>query len=248
MAACHGRVLHVAQYPHLPLHTGGVSLVEPICLSLSLSLILLSPSQVAFYLNYLFAMWAGIDVRRKDQLAFGAHHVITLLLILFSRNWNYLRVQVAILVLHDAADPWLFFAKIVKLARPSWRVVPDLLMVLFALVFFVTRWFFYPLYLVASCRDNWLRDYASDWTRASPGVWLDVTSSQIIVAGYHVSTYGLAMLLLYALYALHLYWGGFILKMAWKLFVQQTGKGDENSDDEGDGDGEGEGKGKSKKE
>lgn len=69
-------------------------------------------TQVAFYLNYLFAMLMGIDVRRKDQLAFGAHHVITLLLILFSRNWGYMRVQMAILALHDAADPWIFFAKV----------------------------------------------------------------------------------------------------------------------------------------
>jgi|WetSurMetagenome_2_1015567.scaffolds.fasta_scaffold00274_23 hypothetical protein len=69
-------------------------------------------TQVAFYLNYLFAMLVGMDVRRKDQLAFTAHHIITLLLIIFSRNWGYLRVQMAILVLHDAADPWLFFAKV----------------------------------------------------------------------------------------------------------------------------------------
>jgi hypothetical protein len=106
-------------------------------------------------------------------------------------------------------------------------------MVLFALVFFVTRWFLYLLYPVASCRDNWLRDYAADWTRASPDVWLELGSSRIIVAGFHVSTYGLAMMLLYALYGLHIYWGAFILKMAWKKFVQHKGKGDENSDDEG---------------
>jgi hypothetical protein len=189
-------------------------------------------TQVAFYLNYLFAMAIGIDVKRKDQLAFGAHHIITLLLIIFSRNWGYMRVQLAILVLHDAADPWLYLAKVVKLARPLWNVVPDLLMVLFALVFYVTRWFVYPLYPVASCRDNWLNDYGSDWTRASPAIALGWDTSQLIVAGFHVSYYGLAMLLLYALYGLHIYWGCFILKMIWKKLVQGEGKSDENSDAE----------------
>jgi len=178
-------------------------------------------------------MVVGIDVRRKDQTAFAAHHVITLLLILFSRNWGYMRVQLAILAIHDAADPWLFFAKIVKLARPLWNVVPDLLMVLFALVFFATRWFAYPLYLVASCRDNWLSDYPADWTRTFPDIWFLADSTRIILAGVHISHYGLAMLLLYTLYALHIFWGGFILKMAWKKLVQGDGKGDENSDDEG---------------
>jgi len=191
-------------------------------------------TQVAFYLNYLFAMVAGIDVKRKDQVAFAAHHVITLLLILFSRNWGYMRVQLAILALHDAADPLLFYAKVVKLARPLWNAVPDLFMVLFALVFFATRWYLYPLHLVDPCRDNWLRDHAADWTRASPDVWFQPLSNGIILGGFHVSFYGLAMLLLYALYGLHIFWGGFILKMAWKMLVQRKGKTDENSDDEED--------------
>jgi hypothetical protein len=195
-------------------------------------------TQVAFYLNYLFAMVAGIDVKRKDQVAFAAHHVITLLLILFSRNWGYMRVQLAILALHDAADPLLFYAKVVKLARPLWNAVPDLLMVLFALVFFATRWYWYPLYLVGPCRDNWLRDFPFDWERTGPQQqhWVQASMPGIIVADRYVSFYGLAMLLLYALYGLHLFWGGFILKMAWKMLVQRKGKTDENSDAEEDED------------
>lgn len=194
-------------------------------------------TQVAFYLNYLFAMVAGIDVKRKDQVAFAAHHVITLLLILFSRNWGYMRIQLAILALHDAADPLLFYAKVVKLARPLWNVVPDLLMVIFALVFFATRWYWYPVYLVGPCRDNWLKDFPFDWKET--GLQVHHVQSKmpgLILWGYHVSFYGLAMLLLYALYGLHLFWGGFILKMAWKMLVQRKGKTDENSDAEEDED------------
>jgi hypothetical protein len=189
--------------------------------------------QVAFYLNYVFAMVVGIDVRRKDQWAFAAHHVITLLLILFSRNWGYMRIQLAILALHDLADPLVHFSKVVKLARPLWEVVPDLIMALFALVFYATRWFMFPFYLVASCRDSWLSEYPADWTRASPAIWWQASDAGLVVAGFHVSYYGLAMLLLYALYCLHLYWGGYIFNMAWKKLVLGQGKIDENSDDEG---------------
>lgn len=70
-------------------------------------------TQVAFYLNYLFAMAVRIDVLRHDWIAYGAHHVITIMLILFSRNWGYMRIQLAILVIHDAADPWVSWAKVV---------------------------------------------------------------------------------------------------------------------------------------
>ena len=192
--------------------------------------------QVAFYINYLFAMAMGIDVRRKDWKAFAVHHAITLLLILFSRNWGYLRMQLAMLVLHDAADPWLFYAKAIQLARSRWSVMPDLFMVLFALVFLLTRWFLFPVFLVASCRDGWCRSYPSDWTRIHPDIWFAVENDQVVLAGIAISYYGLSMLLLYALQALHAFWGLRILALAHRKFVVgdagPSGTGDDDSDDE----------------
>jgi hypothetical protein len=207
--------------------------------------------QVAFYCNYLFAMVAHIDQLRQDWWAYAAHHLITIGLILFSRNFGYMRVQLAILgessphtpppcpltwtdptVLHDAADPWFSLSKIVKLARPHWVAIPDSIMGFFALVFLATRWFMYPIFLVASCRDNWLRDHPFDWLRIAPDTWWSVGHANILILGVTFSYYGLAMLLLYALYGLHLYWGSYIMLMAWRKLVVGSvpinSTGDEN--------------------
>jgi TLC domain-containing protein len=182
-------------------------------------------TQVAFYLNYLFAMIYGIDNRRKDQWAFASHHVITIFLILFSRNWGYMRVQLVLFVLHDAADPLLHIGKLVKALRIPGReraisIASDVILAVFALVFFATRWFLYPIYLIDSCRIGWYQMYPDDWTWNMTGhrLLLQMQPDSLVIVGYKLSYYGFSMLLLYALFGLHLYWGTFILRMAWKKF------------------------------
>jgi len=192
--------------------------------------------QVAFYLDYLFAMVTGIDVTRKDQWAFASHHIITIGLILFSRNWGYMQIQLATLVLHDAADPFLYAGKLIKSALPGRPLLSDVFMVSFAVLFYVTRWVLYPLYLVANCRVDWQRSFPLDWTRLVPGTWFEMGSSALVVGGYVFSYYGMAMLLFYALYGLHLWWGCSILFMAHRKFTGTgsgvSATGDDNSDDE----------------
>ena len=192
--------------------------------------------QVAFYLDYLFAMVTGIDVHRGDQWAFASHHIITIGLILFSRNMGYMQIQLATLVLHDVADPFLYLGKLIKVALANRPLLSDVFMVTFAVSFYVTRWVLYPLYLVANCREDWKQLFPLDWTRVDPAIWFETTSSHLIVGGVVFSYYGMAMLLFYALYGLHLWWGCSILFMAHRKFTGTgTGKsatGDDNSDDE----------------
>jgi hypothetical protein len=183
--------------------------------------------QVAFYLNYLFAMLSGIDPVRKDQWAFELHHVITIFLILFSRNWGYMRAQLAIFVIHDAADPFLHFAKLVKATHHRFApALSDAILVVFALVFFVTRWFVYPVYLVDSCRRTWFTTYPDDWTYFStaqrPGLLAYfMAPDSIVLLGYKLSYLGLAVILSYALFGLHIFWGAHILRVAWEKFLPQ---------------------------
>ena len=211
---------------------------EPIAQSVgtSPSLHLYHCVQVAFYLNYLFAMVTGIDVKRKDQWAFASHHIITIGLILFSRNMHYMQIQLATLVLHDVADPLLSIAKLIKSARPTWTLASDVFMVAFALVFFATRWVLYPLYFIANCRVDWQLKFPLDWSHLPTDKFLEANSSVLLVGGYVFSYYGMAMLLLYALYALHLWWGCFILFMAHRKFTGTgsgaSATGDDNSDGE----------------
>jgi hypothetical protein len=181
--------------------------------------------QVAFYLNYLFAMISGIDNRRKDQWAFQLHHVITIFLILYSRNWGYMRMQLAIFVLHDAADPLLHIAKLAKATTALGKareIVADVILIAFALSFFVTRWFVYPVYLIDSCRAMWAISYPLDWTyvasRDTP-LLIQLLPDALVLVGWRLSYYGLSMLLLYVLFGLHMYWGAYILRIAWKKFL-----------------------------
>lgn len=152
--------------------------------------------QVAFYLNYVYAMLTGIDAPRKDGIAYMIHHVLTILLILFSRNWGFMRIQLGVFVIHDAADPILHVAKHIKYTAPqcpSW--VTDSLLGVFAVVFYVTRIFVYPAYLVDPCRVN------------LPSVGPN-----------EADVYTAALYCLYALFVLHVYWGLHILRIVWDKF------------------------------
>lgn len=189
--------------------------------------------QVAFYLNYIYAMVTKIDEPRKDWLAFLAHHVITILLILYSRNTGYLRIQIAIFVIHDAADPFLHLAKLIHLMR--WTRLADIVMGVFAVVFFVTRWIIYPMQLVEACRVKWYQYYPRDFHIIRGGadmVYLQFSERSVTVFNVFMSYHGLSTLLLYALFALHLFWGAYILRMAYKKLVERT----PSSGSEGDGD------------
>lgn len=200
-------------------------------------------TQVAFYLNYFFAMVTGIDVKRKDQTAFIIHHVATIALIIFSRNWGYMRVQLAILLVHDAADPFLHYAKLIKLARPNAQLIPDVLLVIFAIVFYATRWAIFPAVLVDSCRDMRIAKFPYDWHLVDmefPLVdrrYFGLTDDYAILWGHRLSFVGMSLGLLYLLFSLHLYWGFYILRMAWVKLNPPAGgymKDDMNSDDEGE--------------
>ncbi len=190
--------------------------------------------QVAFYFNYLFAMVTGIDARRKDEKVFVFHHVITLLLILFSRNWGYIPMQMAVLIVHDAADPFVHVARFVTLISPRRTWLADSLFAMFAIVFFVTRWFVYPVFLIEQCRrlqfiyHPW--DYSFFHTDARQ--WFALHPNSVSVMGYSLSFYGMCVLLLYALLALHMYWGVYILRVIWRKLFEGQQDADPNDEKE----------------
>jgi hypothetical protein len=189
--------------------------------------------QVAFYINYLFAMVTGIDARRKDESVFIFHHVITLLLILFSRNWGYIPMQMAVLIVHDAADPFVHVARLVTLIAPQRTWLADGLFASFAVVFFVTRWFMYPVFLIEQCRRLQFSYYPLDYSfipeDARRGLFL-LNPNSISVVGYSLSFYGFCVLLLYALLALHMYWGIYILRVVWKKIFEGQKDADPNDE------------------
>lgn len=181
--------------------------------------------QVAFYVNYVFAMFSGIDPPHKDY-SYVVHHIITLVLIVFSRNAGYMRIQLGVLVVHDIADPFLHVAKLIKFLRPAARKVYQPIFVAFALVFFATRLYVFPMFLIDNCRLTWNRMHPDDWAYiaspvASPDIIppapFSITSSHITVCWFRFSFYGMGVMLLYSLLALHAFWG---LKIIQAIFKQ----------------------------
>jgi len=175
--------------------------------------------QVAFYVNYVFAMMTGIDPPHKDN-AYIIHHIITLILIVFSRNAGYMRIQLAVLVVHDMADPFLHLAKLVKFLKPAWNIVYDPLFGVFAVVFFVTRLYVFPMFLIDNCRLTWHRLYPGDWAYlANTNVpAFSITSTHVTALWFQFSFYGIGVLLLYGLLLLHMYWGLTIILVFTKKF------------------------------
>ena len=74
------------------------------------------PLQEYYYFiftQYLYASFRMInEPKQKDLFQMIIHHIVTLFLIGFSFTLGYRRVGVAIMLLHDIADPFMEFAKI----------------------------------------------------------------------------------------------------------------------------------------
>jgi len=182
--------------------------------------------QVAFYINYLFSMFTGIDPEKKkgDHWMYVLHHIVTICLILFSRNWGYMRIQLAVFVVHDAADPFLHLSKLVKYARPNWKMATDFLLVLFAVTFYVTRLIVYPVQLIEPCRSEWTKHHPVDWYRDSnSNDWFEIGDSHLKLFGYSTSHRSWAMISLYTLFVLHVLWGLRIFRVAWTMMMDSNG-------------------------
>ena len=173
--------------------------------------------QVAFYVNYVFAMLTGIDPPHKDY-SYAVHHIITLVLIVFSRNAGYMRIQLGVLVVHDIADPFLHVAKLIKFLRPAARKVYQPIFVMFALVFFATRLYVFPMFLIDNCRLSWNRMHPDDWAflSATGAPAFSHTPSHVTVCWFRFSFYGMGVVLLYSLLALHAFWGLKIIQAVFK--------------------------------
>ncbi|XP_032807537.1 ceramide synthase 6-like isoform X1 [Petromyzon marinus] len=145
--------------------------------------------ELAFYWSLMFSQFT--DIKRKDFFMMFMHHLITVSLISFSYIVNMVRMGSVILCMHDAADFLLEAAKMANYAR--YQKLCDLLFILFALVFFVTRLGLFPFWPVRSTMfESW------EIVGPYPSWWVFV---------------GLLVLL----QCLHVIWSYLILRIACKL-------------------------------
>ncbi|XP_062843664.1 ceramide synthase 2 [Trichomycterus rosablanca] len=160
--------------------------------------------ELGFYWSLLLCV--SVDVKRKDFKEQIIHHIATITLLGFSYCANYIRIGALVLVVHDSSDILLESAKMFNYA--GWRRTCDLLFVVFAVVFLVTRLVVFP----------------------SKIIYTTLISSMDVFKPF-VGYYFFNALLL-VLQFLHIFWAWLILRMIYKfLFLGKLEK-DERSDDE----------------
>ncbi|XP_046732215.1 ceramide synthase 2 isoform X2 [Silurus meridionalis] len=148
--------------------------------------------------------WRGYPQQDfKEQIV---HHIATIFLLGFSYCANYIRIGTLVMLVHDSSDFLLESAKMFNYA--GWKKTCDLLFVVFAVVFLVTRLVVFP----------------------SKIIYTTLISSMEVFQPF-VGYYFFNSLLL-VLQFLHIFWAWLILRMIYKfLFLGKLDK-DERSDDE----------------
>ncbi|XP_059847484.1 ceramide synthase 4a isoform X2 [Hypanus sabinus] len=163
--------------------------------------------ELAFYWSLLLRV--SLDVKRKDFKEQIIHHIATIFLIGFSYCANYIRVGTLVMLVHDASDYIMECAKMFNYA--GWRRTCDVLFVVFALVFLITRLVIFPNVVIYTTFYYSMEIFQPFF-------------------GYYFFN-----LLLMVLQVLHIFWAYLILRMAVKfVFVGKIEKDERSDVDESD--------------
>ncbi|XP_006803352.2 ceramide synthase 2-like [Neolamprologus brichardi] len=160
--------------------------------------------EMGFYLSLLLSI--SVDVKRKDFKEQVVHHIATIILIGFSYIANYVRVGTLVMLVHDSADIILEVGKMLHYAL--WATTCDVLFVLFALVFLVTRLYVFPSRIIHTTLIVSMQFYEPFF-------------------GYYFFN-----ALLFVLQLLHIYWAYLILRMVYRFAFVGKIEGDVRSDEE----------------
>ncbi|XP_052795327.1 ceramide synthase 3-like [Mya arenaria] len=102
--------------------------------------------ELGFYCSLLFTLFT--DHKRKDFMEMTIHHLATVSLLYFSWLCNFVRIGSCVLIIHDIADPWLSLAKMGFYLKWDW--LKDSAFRMFAILWFVTRTFIFPVWIIYS--------------------------------------------------------------------------------------------------
>lgn len=160
--------------------------------------------EIAFYVHA--ALYLTRDTRRKDFVEMVIHHGATLGLVVLSWWHRYTRIGLVVLILHNWADIFLYLAKVVVYVTHGKGKWKEILFTLFAINFFISRLYFFPLVVLPSA------------------YWDSTTYTPLILYWFTCN------LLLWCLQALHVFWFFLILRM-----VVRLAKGTLNRDIRSDG-------------
>ncbi|CAD5121665.1 DgyrCDS10153 [Dimorphilus gyrociliatus] len=164
--------------------------------------------EMAFYWSLLISVF--MDTKRKDFAINLCHHFATLSLMIFSFIPNFIRMGSLVLCVHDAVDGWLESAKLAKYLKFS--KLTDVLFIIFASVWVITRLCIFPFYLIRST----------------------LFESEAVMQGKYVPAHVLFNILLITLLILHIYWFYLICRMLHKYLISGEIEKDIRSETEPD--------------
>ncbi|OZC05580.1 Longevity-assurance protein [Onchocerca flexuosa] len=128
------------------------------------------------------------------------HHIITIVLLLFSFVMNLVRIGTLILFTHDIADIFLELGKLCRYAK--WETALPIFFAIFAIVWIITRLIYFPFFIIRSI----LRD-------APPVLQLDYQWGNLLQPPIVPRLF---VIMLLCLMTLHIYWTFIIIKIALK--------------------------------
>ncbi|XP_076333184.1 ceramide synthase 1-like isoform X1 [Tachypleus tridentatus] len=159
--------------------------------------------QCSFYLHSVYAT-LFLDTWRKDSIVLLIHHVITLVLVSSSLALRYQNIGILVLLLHDICDVQLEFTKLnVYFKIQGGRLqkhhehVANLSFCIFALTWFVSRLYWFPLKV------------------------LYVSSQNLVDRKLSIPFATFLNLLLWVLLAMNIYWFMLILGFLFKVATGQ---------------------------
>ena len=137
------------------------------------------------------------------------HHIVTISLMVYSHQIRFHRIGSLILVLHDAADFWMEFAKIAKYVNKQFLC--DISFIIFTIVWFITRLYLYPTKYVVKVfiKDNLNHE------NINFRILYSTTYEATSVLGPIIS-FDIFNLMLMLLQVMHIMWFYMILKIAYR--------------------------------
>jgi len=147
-----------------------------------------------------------VELRRKDYIEMMVHHIVTILLVAGSWSYNYMRIGLLVLYVHDVSDIFIDLMKMYNYVHMYGA--SGFFMVEIGYITTLVTWVYWRLYQlpfkIIYCTSIVVHAQLSG--SATPGKpWLDFP--------WHLPGYVKFNILLLALLALHIYWYLLLLRI-----------------------------------
>jgi len=192
----------------------------------------------ARYCAMLFSLTV-LEPRKKDFFEMLLHHLVTVALVNLAMAYGYVRIALVVMVVFDAADPFLHMAKMINYMKqaagsqgdfPSyvWFIsqITDAFLACFAIVFTVTRIFVYS-YIVYSVSIESYR-----YTRCAKEECAIQEGLNNVSFAHHI-----CVLLIWIINFLQWFWFKLLVKVIYRTVVEgvsEDNRSDASSQEDGD--------------